>query len=298
MLAAFVLLALSWAYVNVDDAVRDGRSEKTGQLRDQLTEIDEAQVENEARLFRKYRVSEESIATAEEARYEARESRDDARERYRTSLDEGDPDAALKRKYQASEADAKAADGNLDKLEARRDTAVAAQEEFVDSQASTVRKLKDELDAYNAATDRIIFLLRLLLTLGALGLSVLLLRLVTERAPRAQPLAQAGVIATSLMALTLLIDYSEISFDFETVGPLGMALLGAIITVGAFFGLQRFLRNRRPNRRLRADECPACGFPGGTNYCENCGEQLMTKCGECGESRRIGVPNCRSCGGR
>ena len=232
---------------------------------------------------------EEQISNAEY-------TRDSARERYRTTVDEGSPSAALKRKYLAAEAAIKRLEAEQKRLAAHESAAEKKFRLYEREHAAETRQAEQALRSYEATTDRIVFILRLLMTLFTLGLSVWLLRWVTERSPRAQPLAQAGVIAGSLMLLTLIIDYSEISFDFDTVGPLGMAFLGALLTVGGFFGLQRYLRKRRPNRRLRGGECPACGYPGGTDFCENCGEQLRTTCSSCGQARRLGVAHCRACG--
>lgn len=296
ILAGFVLLALSWGYVNIDDKVSESRAAGHAELMRAIN----ANYERMGEYQRSIGLNDEyTTATpygVEEQIGNAEYKRDSARERYRTTVDEGAPNAALKRKYLAAEATLKRLEAQQKLLAARRSAAEQKLRSYEREHAAETRRTEQKLQSYEATTDRIVFILRLLMTLFTLGLSVWLLRWVTERSPRAQPLAQAGVIAGSLMLLTLIIDYSEISFDFATVGPLGMAFLGALLTIGGFFGLQRYLRKRRPNRRLRGGECPACGYPGGTDFCENCGEQLRTTCSSCGQARRLGVAHCRTCG--
>lgn len=286
---------MSWVYVNVDDRVRNWRDEGRAERYDATEAIYDQQTKYAKSL---------GLIDAEDRLYEvemdldtASEQRDAFRERYRTTLDEGDPDPRLKRRYLTAEA-------RVDALRADQKLLTTQQREmqkklrvYKRAHRAEARRADQRLESYKAATDRLILILRLLMALATLGLSVWLLRWVTERSPRAQPLAQAGVIAGGLMLLTLIVDYGDISFDFDSVGPLGIALLGIVLTVGAFFGLQRYLRNRRPNRRLRANECVECGYPGGTSsFCESCGAQLRTTCESCGQTRRVGVEHCGACG--
>lgn len=298
ILAAFLLMALSWGYVNIDDWVRDSRHDGTAARAQAVRQFEKRQSAFARSLGMQGKISTQSMWELDSQLEEARSARDAARERYRTTLDAGRADANLKRKYLAADAEATKLTAERVQRGARLAFAEQKLKQYKLANKAQKKQLVKRYESYQSTTARIIFFLRLLMTLGALGISVLVLRLVTVRAPRMQPLAQAPVIASSLMLLVLIIDYSEVSFDFATVGPLGFAFLGAILTIGAFFALQRFLRNRRPNRRLRSGECAECGYPGRDgNYCEGCGAQLRTTCGSCGAARRSGAAHCGSCGG-
>lgn len=297
ILAGFLLMALSWGYVNVDDAVRDVRSDPTAEINQELDQLRSEQETNEKSLGLWGDLSMGSLGAARINLREAMTDRDTARERYRTELDAGNKDLQLRREYLAAEVQVAKIQRTLTKLEAARAAALNQQSTYMKSKNAQRRRAEQRVESRENATNRWIFLLRALLTLGTLGLSILLLRFVSERSPRSRPLGQAAVTASALMVLTMIVDYSEISFDFDSLGPLGTATLGSTITVGAFFGLQRYLAKRRPLRRLRAGACWRCGYPAkDVAYCEGCGSRVYEDCGRCGKPRRIGTPHCRSCG--
>jgi hypothetical protein len=85
--------------------------------------------------------------------------------------------------------------------------------------------------------------------------------------------------------------------DWRDTGPVVLSLAGIALTLGAFWGLQRYLQRRIPLRRVRKGECPFCGFPAaGNTSCEGCGRAVAGSCSHCGEHRRVGVAFCGSCG--
>lgn len=297
ILAGFLLMALSWGYMNVDDAVRDARSNPTAESYRALDQLLSEQEKNEKSLGLWDDLSMTSLEAAKIDSDEATTDRDTARERYRTELDAGNKDVQLRREYLAAEVQVVKARRALTKLKAARSAALDRQSTYMKSKSPQRRRAEQRVESRENATDRWIFFLRALLTLGTLGISVLLLRYVNERSPRSEPLGQAAVTASALMVLTMIVDYSEISFDFDSLGPLGMAALGSAITIGAFFGLQRHLAKRRPLRRLRAGTCRRCGYPAkDIAFCEGCGSSVYEDCKRCGKPRRSGTPHCRSCG--
>ncbi|MFY9468978.1 MAG: zinc ribbon domain-containing protein [Solirubrobacterales bacterium] len=220
-----------------------------------------------------------------------------ARERYRTALEANQPSARLATEYHAADRALRRAEADLQALRAGRTKALAVYEPFAVKARPRLQAINDKLESDRKSAARQIFLLRALLAFGLLGLSLYALRWTLERAPRLQPLAQAAVGATAVTAIVMICDYSEVSFDFSTVGPLGLAVLGSALTVAAFFALQRYLRSRVPARRLRSGECRNCGYPArGHTFCERCGEQLLGVCDGCQQPRVLGAPHCGQCG--
>lgn len=297
ILAGFILLALAWAYVNVDNRVRTARSDKQQVIERQLNAISNSHSKLERQLSLNDHLSEYALDEAENELEIARETRDSARERYRTELDAGTNSAKLKLAYLRQERLVAKAESELKILKRERSEATAELREFDDSNAAKQRVAEKQLESNQRTDARIIFVLRALLAFGILALSLVIMRRVAERSPRLLPLAQAAVGASGLLALSMIIDYSEVSFDFESVGPLGLSFLGMLLTIGGFFALQRYLRKRRPAKRLRAGECRSCGYPAGKgDFCEGCGDQLLAPCEHCGAARRVGTAHCRACG--
>ena len=92
------------------------------------------------------------------------------------------------------------------------------------------------------------------------------------------------------MAVDYLTDY----FELLELGPLVISLFGIAVTLLAFVGLQRYLAQRIPQRRVRKNECPFCGYPvRGKEHCEGCGRQVIAPCARCEAPRRIGSTSLR-----
>jgi hypothetical protein len=139
------------------------------------------------------------------------------------------------------------------------------------------------------------FLLRLAFVLAVLGAAYGLL--VALRGSRYFTVALAAVGAGVALSVVFAGDYTEDYVDLQATGPFVLSIAGIVLTMAAFWALQRYLQRRIPLRRVRKHECPFCGFPvGGNERCEGCGRGVVRSCSHCGESRRVGVLFCGSCG--
>ena len=87
VLAVFLLIGGIWSYVRIDDAVRSA------------VEIASASAADQAALDREG-AARESVFAADQREDEALEQLTLAREAYRTTLDAGDPAAALRERYE------------------------------------------------------------------------------------------------------------------------------------------------------------------------------------------------------
>lgn len=277
VLAAFLLIGGVWAYQEADDWVRDAMP-----LRDP-TPAEQSAIS--------------ALERAMQARFQAegrvRQSRSELelrRERYRTALEAGDPAARLKSQYDAAEAQfarARAARADAARAEgAARPPATRAQE-----------RLNRDLGERRDRQELVVFLLRLgMAVLFLLAANVALTRL-RERGSRWFPLSGSAVLFATVFALVLAVDYLTDYFDPFDAGILMLSLLGASVTVLAFWLLQRYLARRLPLRRVRRGQCPYCGFPlGRGERCEGCGRQVEAPCEHCTAPRRVGAPFCAACG--
>ncbi|HEY7380773.1 MAG TPA: zinc ribbon domain-containing protein [Gaiella sp.] len=210
------------------------------------------------------------------------------RERYRTALDAGQPAPGLERDYATAEQTLKVAEAQVAVARARVAETQPAANAARERQLAKARAV-ERRDA------RVSFLFRMVLALAALGLSYALLARL--RGSRYLTLGLAAVGASAVLALVFTGDYVEDHVAWRHTGPLALSAAGIVLSVGAFWGLQRYLRRQLPHRRVRKRECPFCGFPaGGDPSCEGCGRAVVTGCASCGGRRRVGVPFCGSCG--
>lgn len=93
------------------------------------------------------------------------------------------------------------------------------------------------------------------------------------------------------------VDYVGDYVRWQDLGPLVLSLAGAAFTLAAFWGLQRYLATRIPQRRVRRGECPFCGYPvRGNARCEGCGREVVAPCAACTAPRRVGTAHCGACG--
>ncbi len=208
------------------------------------------------------------------------------REAYRTRLDAGEPADEFKRAFSEAEtalADAKATLANAQSAYDRA--------EGPGQQARQRLAHADENRYDDLARDT--FLLRLALTVGSLGLSVLMLHQLHRRRPRFELLGMSAVGAATALAIVMTGDYIEI----EEVGPIVLAVAGTAVTVAAFVVYQRWLARRLPERRVRKNECPFCGYPvrEGT-HCQGCSRPTVGACTSCSNPRRVGARYCGACG--
>jgi hypothetical protein len=274
VLGIFLLVALFWGYSKLDTrGPYESLPELSAADQAAVDALDSAQVE---------------LSNAESARGVALSDLELKRERYRTALDAGQPADALAADYREAEQTLSAAEDRV--AAARADVArlTPAAEEASERrfEAQEEERRRDE---------RLTFFLRLLYSLVVLGAAYGILHAL--QGSRYYTLALAGVVAAAILTLAFAGDYVEDQIELADTGPLVLSAAGIALTVGAFWGLQRYLRKRIPLRRVRKGECPFCGFPSaGNTSCEGCGRAVAGSCPHCGERRRVGVQFCGSCG--
>jgi hypothetical protein len=131
----------------------------------------------------------------------------------------------------------------------------------------------------------------------SIGFAYWLLAHLRRRYTRWFPLAGSAVAFATILALVLTGDYvTDYVNPFEW-GIALLALIGVTATLLAYLALQRYLLRRIPQRRVRRQQCPFCGYPAGTNTnCEGCGRDIIAPCANCDAPRRVGTPHCGTCG--
>jgi len=138
---------------------------------------------------------------------------------------------------------------------------------------------------------------RLAFLLIWLGASYALLAWLRRRRSRWLTAGMAAVAAVALLALVMAVDYMTDYIEIADLGLLVLSAAGALMTIGAFAVLQRYLARRLPERRVRKRECPFCGYPAGAGpHCEGCGRDVVGECATCHAPRRVGTRRCAACG--
>ena len=286
VLAAFLLIGLLWVYFNVDIEERyEYGAPGTSVVGGDSSAV--ATYERAAAAFRAARAREAG----------ARQQLVDSREAYRTSLDAGQGDPALERSYEAAQgAYAEAQESTRAAAQARADARPAARAAQRRSFAAAERA-QERIESQRRHDERVSVARRLALVLIALGASYVLLSRLRRRRSRYLPAGMAAVVAVSLLALVMSIDYLEDYVEITDLGVLLLALAGALMTLAAFAVLQRYLAGRIPERRVRRRECPFCGYPVRDNrHCEGCGRDVIAECTTCHAPRRVGTRRCGDCG--
>jgi hypothetical protein len=275
VLAVFLLIGLVWAYTKLDTRDDSYRAPVV------LSAEDRAAIAAHERAL-------EVLQAAESAQAQALVDLELKRERYRTALDAGQAAVGLRREYRQAEEVLRATTAQVADARAREaETRPAAN-------AANERRFEQERERF-LSEDRLTFLLRLGYVLAVLGAAYGLL--VALRGSRYFSLAIAAVGAGAVLSIVFAGDYTEDYVDLQQTGPVVLSVAGVALTIGAFWTLQRYLQRRIPLRRVRKHECPFCGFPvGGNERCEGCGRGVIGPCSHCGESRRLGVLFCGSCG--
>jgi len=219
----------------------------------------------------------------------ARSTLEVSREAYRTAIEAHQPSGKLATRYRRATARFDAAQAEVRKdqetLQQTEGPATAAFERA--NRAATERGNRNNRDT---------FLLRLAYLLVALVVSFL--AFTRLRHSRYMPLASALVAATTILALVMAVDYVTDYVSWRHLGPLVLSLAGIALTVLAFWGLQRYLAQRIPRRRVRKGDCPFCGYPvrGSGPHCEGCGRDVVAECAHCAAPRRVGTVHCAVCG--
>jgi hypothetical protein len=276
VLGLFLLVGLVWGYTRLDTRVAF-----YDELPPALSPADQAAINAHA----------DAQAVLVEAQADHTEALGDLqvkRERYRTALDAGRPAPGLETEYREAERTYAATEKRLAAPQAR----VARTE---GPAAAARERQADAFEAKRTREEQITFALRLVYVLVLLAAAYGLLHVL--RGSRYFPLGIAAVVAAAVLTLVFTSDYVEDRVDWRDTGPVVLSLAGIALTLGAFWGLQRYLQRRIPLRRVRKGKCPFCGFPAaGNTSCEGCGRAVAGSCSHCGEHRRVGVTFCGSCG--
>jgi hypothetical protein len=279
VLAMFLLIGATWAYVKADDYAR--------QVIDEPAPANAADRAALDRLERALRASSRAAAETERVSEEMILRR----EAYRTALDAGEPAIELGRRYRAAVAarERAVAEGRRVRAEvaAARPAAAAASRRQAAAFEDVRRDRK--LAAFGA---------RLALAVALIIAGFWLLARLRRRGSRYLPLGAAFVATAAILAFVFAADYVTDYVDPLDLGPLFLSLFGIAATVLAFAALQRHLARRIPVRRVRKGECPFCGYPVQTGgpHCENCGREVVAACATCEGPRRVGTPRCAVCG--
>jgi hypothetical protein len=290
VLAVFIAMGAIWGYVKLDEvALKDSTS---SYLPDRKL-VDR----EEFAAIERHREAVRSVAAARSDHRAATRNLELRREAYRTSLDAGEPSAALRAEYESARLRLSSVSrelaGAVTVAAQTRPEAVKAQKQLSVARPAAAERADDD----RAHHDRIVFLLRLgLLALMLAGAYRLLSRL-RSRNSRYLPAALAWIGATAILACVMAADYTDSYIEFHEVGPLAISIVGIALTLIAFVALQRFLAKRVPIRRVRRGECPFCGFPlRGKPHCEGCGRTVVASCSSCQQDRRVGTARCGACG--
>ena len=229
------------------------------------------------------------LVTATETVRQTRSALEISREAYRTAIEAHQPASALGARYRSDTKrfESAQAEERLAQAEVARTSPAARAAE---KRAGNAARTTSEHD------DRNTFLLRLAFVLAALVVSFgAFSRL---RRSRYLPIASALIAAATILALLMSVDYIGDYVSWRDLGPLVLSAAGVALTLLAFWGLQRYLARRVPQRRVRRGECPFCGYPvrdSGT-HCAGCGRDVVGECAKCAAPRRVGTAFCPACG--
>jgi hypothetical protein len=286
VLTLFLLTGALWIYFHIDverdHAFRDPEAA--------LSATDRAALEDR---------EDAALAARRAGRSETRSRRDleDAREAYRTALEEGGSAPALAARYREAQADYARAQAR--RRDARRALAAAeprglAVERRLDT---ATRREQARIDRAERRDSRVSFARRMGLVLLSLGGAYVLLGRLRRRRSRWLPTGMAAVAAVALLSGVMAVDYLTDYIEVTETGVLVLSLAGAAITMAAFAALQCYLARRLPERRVRRRECPFCGFPVTEGrHCEGCGRGVVGECSTCHTPRRVGARHCGACG--
>jgi flagellar biogenesis protein FliO len=281
VLAAFLLMGGVWVYAKIDDAARTTSP----------PDYSYRGTPSEQAALKEERSAEAQLARAQVATRNARDNLELKGEAYRTALEAHRAEAkrlgvaydSARKRHARARRDVVQARAEV----ARARPAAAAAERHV-SQVQNGRIEKREL---------VTFFLRLAWVIANLLFGYWLLARLRRKGSRYYPVGMAFVGYAVVLAFVMATDYLTDYFDPLDLGPLVLSLVGIVLTLLAFVGLQRYLAKRIPGRRVRRRECPFCGYPVRDNpHCEGCGRDVLAPCARCSEPRRVGAAHCGVCG--
>jgi ABC-type multidrug transport system fused ATPase/permease subunit len=279
VLAIFLLIGGLWTYERIEEEV----SEAVAVESVQPGAADRA-------LLRRLDAARMRLNAATQARAAARDNLELRREAYRTALDAGRQSPQLERAYERAQA----------RFRGARREVVSAQRTVAAAQPAADRaneRVEAERERREDRSALITFLLRFVLVAASVAIGYWLLARLRRRGSRYFIVAVAVVGYAAILAFVFAVDYITDYVDPLDLGPFVLSLLGIAATLLAFVGLQRYLAQRIPFRRVRKRECPFCGYPvRDTTHCEGCGRETVASCSACGAERRVGVLHCGACG--
>lgn len=279
ILALFLLIGGLWAYERIEDEVREAVAVESVQP----SPADRAAV-------RRLDAARTRLNAATQARGAARDNLELRREAYRTALDAGRQAPHLERAYEQAQARFGRARGEV----------VSAQQAVAAAQPTAGRaneRVEAEREHREDRSALITFLLRFVLVGASVAIGLWLLARLRRRGSRYFIVAVAVVGYAAILAFVFAVDYITDYVDPLDLGPFVLSLFGIAVTLLAFVGLQRYLAQRIPLRRVRKRECPFCGYPvRESTHCEGCGRETVGSCSACGADRRVGVLHCGACG--
>ncbi len=276
LLTAFLLLGGIWTYQKIDDVVR--------------RHVEVPTVATAGPASARLQQAELRASQASGRRRQALENLELRREAYRTALEAHEPAGALRRQYDDAQAELAAADRELASAQHEADEVRAAA-------AAEQRALSERIERAYHRQQRDSFLARLALVALWITGAYALLVWGRRRASRWFPLAGSLVAAATIMAFVLAADYLTDYLEPFDWGVAGIAALGIVATLLVYWGLQRYLIRRLPQRRVKRSQCPFCGYPvAGNEHCEACGRDVIAPCTNCESPRRVGTAYCGVCG--
>ena len=276
VLTAFLLLGGLWTYQKLDDVVRRHVEVPTFATAGPASE--------------RLNAAERRAAAARERRFVVIRNLELRREAYRTALEGGKPTARLEAQYEASRRQLRRVDRDIAaaRREAARVRPAALREQ---------RRLSARIDAAQDRQERYSFFARFGLTIlyiaGAYGLLLWMRR----RTSRWFPLAGSVVVAATILAFIVAVDYLTDYLDPFDWGLAAIAGVGIGATLLVYWAVERYLIRRIPQRRVKRRQCPFCGYPVTDNaHCEGCGREVVARCTSCEAPRRVGTAYCAVCG--
>jgi flagellar biogenesis protein FliO len=281
VLAIFLLIGGVWAYIKIDDAVREWTPPDYSY---RGTPAEQAALTRQRDAFVR-------LERAERERRRARANLELRREAYNTALAAHRPEAdRLGKVY--DRAQVRLAQAGDEVAVARRASAAA------NPAADAAQRHISEVQTGRANHRELLaFVFRLAFVLASIVFGYWLLARLRRRASRYYAVGLAFVAYAAVLGFAMAVDYLTDYFEPLDFGPLVISLFGIALTLLAFVGLQRYLARRIPHRRVRKGECPFCGYPvRGNEHCERCGREVIAPCAKCSEPRRVGTLHCGVCG--
>jgi hypothetical protein len=281
VLAAFLLMGGVWVYARIDDAARTTSP----------PDYSYRGTPSEQAALKEERSAEAQLARAQVATRNARDNLELKGEAYRTALEAHRAEA--KRLGVAYDSARKRhARARRDVVQARAEVARARP-----AAAAAERRVSQVQNGRIEKRELVTFFLRLAWVIANLLFGYWLLARLRRKGSRYYPVGMAFVGYAVVLAFVMATDYLTDYFDPLDLGPLVLSLVGIVLTLLAFVGLQRYLAKRIPGRRVRRRECPFCGYPVRDNpHCEGCGRDVLAPCARCSEPRRVGAAHCGVCG--